>query len=75
MGKQDRRFFDVAMVALFAGYLIAVGVLALVKTTTSLVARVSWIEVFGGPAITFISGFLLFVGAISLERLVRGRKR
>lgn len=75
MEPQERRFLRVMGITFAMLYVVVVGVLAVVKVALKLPSdRLPWTEVIYGPAITVISCFLLFLGAIGIEHLIRTRK-
>ena len=75
MEPQERRFIRVMGIAFAILYVVVVVGLALCKAASKPPTdRLPWAEVIYGPAITVISCFLLFLGAIGIEHLVRVRK-
>lgn len=75
MEPQVRRIIRVMGITLAILYILAVGVLALLKAASEPPSdRLPWAEVIYGPAITVISCFLLFVGAIGIENLIKSGK-
>jgi len=75
MRPEERRLVRVSAITFAVLYVVLVGAFALWKASSMPQSdRLSWAEVFYGPAITILSSFLLFLGAIGIEHLIKSGK-
>jgi hypothetical protein len=76
MDTQERKLIRRAVVVFAIWYLAFVAWCAVWKLAVPLLdARLSWPEVFYGPALTTGSCFPLFYGGCKLERWIKDRAR
>jgi hypothetical protein len=72
MGTPERKLVRWAVIVFAMWYLAFLALCAAYKIALPwLGARLSWSEVFYGPAITMVCYLLLFFGAVKLERWIR----
>jgi hypothetical protein len=75
MEPKDRHLIRVSGISFAALYVVLVGIFALWKASSMPQSnRLSWAEVLYGPAITILSCFLLFLGAVGIEHLIKSGK-
>ncbi len=75
MGPKNKHLIRVPGIIFAALYAVLVGAFALWKASSMPQSdRLTWAEVFYGPAIAIRSSVLLVLGAVGIEHLIRSGK-